>query len=184
MHLVVFGPNGSGKGTQGAILQKRFSVPHVESGAIFRAHAAQGTELGARAKVYADRGDLVPDEITVPMILDRLGEPDCLPGFLLDGYPRTPAQARALVTALAQAGRTIDCVVEITLDRAIAARRIMGRRLCARDNDHANNVAIAAIAPAPGPGGGPSVCRVCGGALTTRPDDQNQAAINKRHDVY
>ena len=88
MNILVFGPNGSGKGTQGAIVQKKYNMPHIESGAIFRQNIGGGTELGKKAKEYIDRGDLVPDNITIPMILDRLKEADCKTGLLLDGFPR------------------------------------------------------------------------------------------------
>lgn len=182
MNILIFGPNGSGKGTQGSILQKRFGVVHIESGAIFRDNIARGTALGARAKASMDRGELVPDEITIPMIRERLAQDDCKKGFLLDGFPRSPAQGEALVQALASAGIAVDCVVEIALDRKIAAERIMGRRLCVRDNNHPNHVGIDAIKPAERDG--KLVCRVCGSDLKTRPDDQDAEAINKRHDIY
>jgi adenylate kinase len=89
MNIVLFGPNGSGKGTQGAILKEKFNIPHIESGAIFRENISKRTELGIQAKEYIDRGDLVPDEITIPMILNRLKQNDCKNGWLLDGFPRT-----------------------------------------------------------------------------------------------
>jgi len=178
MNILFFGPNGSGKGTQGAILKDKFSIPHIESGAIFRANITGGTELGARAKEYIERGDLVPDEITIPMILDRLQQSDCAKGWLLDGFPRNRNQAERLDKALGEAGIALDIVVEIILDRQIAKNRIMGRRLCENDNNHPNNVFIDAIKP------DGDRCRVCGGALTTRADDQDEGAINKRHDIY
>ena len=93
MNILLFGPNGSGKGTQGAILQQQFNIQHIESGVIFRDNISKGTELGKRAKQYIDRGELVPDEITIPMILDRLKQPDCAQGWLLDGFPRNVNQA-------------------------------------------------------------------------------------------
>ncbi len=182
MNILIFGPNGSGKGTPGAIVQKKFNVTHVESGGIFRQNIKGGTELGKKAKAYIDRGDLVPDDITIPMILNRLREPDCKNGWLLDGFPRTPAQAEALAKALASAGMTLDVVIEIRLAREIAKARIMGRRLCANDNNHPNHVAFPAIRPVEKDG--KLVCRVCGGDLSARPDDQDESAINKRHDIY
>ena len=100
MNILIFGPNGSGKGTQGAIVQKKYNVPHIETGVIFRDNIKKGTELGKKAKAFIDRGDLVPDDITIPMILDRLKEPDCKSGWLLDGFPRNLAQAEALWKAL------------------------------------------------------------------------------------
>jgi adenylate kinase len=182
MNILIFGPNGSGKGTQGAIIQKKYGITHIESGAIFRKNIGGGTELGKKAKAYIDRGDLVPDDITIPMILDRLKEDDCKKGWLLDGFPRNVVQAETLHKALKDAGIKLDYVVEIALDRKIARDRIMGRRLCVNDNNHPNHVFIDAIKPVEK--GGKLVCRVCGGDLKTRPDDQDDAAINKRHDIY
>jgi adenylate kinase len=182
MNILIFGPNGSGKGTQGAIIQKKYGITHIESGAIFRKNIGGGTELGKKAKAYIDRGDLVPDDITIPMILDRLKEDDCKKGWLLDGFPRNVVQAETLHKALKDAGIKLDYVVEIALDRKIARDRIMGRRLCVNDNNHPNHVFIDAIKPVEK--GGKLVCRVCGGDLKTRPDDQDEAAINKRHDIY
>jgi adenylate kinase len=178
MNILFFGPNGSGKGTQGAILKDKYDLPHIESGAIFRDNISRGTELGAKAKAFIDRGDLVPDDITIPMILDRLKQADCAKGWLLDGFPRNRNQAVKLHEALTEADMSLDIVVEIVLDREIAKNRIMGRRLCVNDNNHPNNVFIEAIAPKDG------VCRVCGGELKTRDDDQDESAINKRHNIY
>jgi len=182
MNILLFGPNGSGKGTQGAILQKKFNIPHVESGVIFRDNMAQGTELGKKARQYIDRGELVPDGITIPMILNRLQQPDCRRGWLLDGFPRNMNQAIQLEAALKQAGLRLDWVVEIVFDRQTAKNRIIGRRLCVKDNNHPNNIFIEAIKPAQK--GGVAICRVCGGKLKTRPDDQDEAAIDKRHAIY
>jgi len=178
MNILFFGPNGSGKGTQGAILKEKYKLPHIESGAIFRENIKGGTKLGAEAKAYIDKGDLVPDEITIPMILDRLQQSDCKNGWLLDGFPRNKVQAEKLDESLKKAGMGLDIVVEIILDREIAKNRIMGRRLCANDNNHPNNIFIDAIKP------NGDKCRVCGGALTTRADDQDEDAINKRHSIY
>ncbi|HOT47173.1 MAG TPA: adenylate kinase [Spirochaetota bacterium] len=182
MNILIFGPNGSGKGTQGAIVQKKYSVTHIESGVIFRENIKGGTELGKKAKAYIDKGDLVPDDITIPMILDRLQKDDCKKGWLLDGFPRNDEQAKALDEALKKAGLKLDVVIEIILDREIAKNRIMGRRLCATDNNHPNNIFIDAIKPAEKDG--TIVCRVCGGSLSARSDDQDEAAIGKRHDIY
>ncbi len=178
MNILFFGPNGSGKGTQGAILKDKYNTPHIESGAIFRDNIGKGTELGEKAKEYIDRGDLVPDEITIPMILDRLKQDDCSSGWLLDGFPRNKNQAIKLDEALKAANMSLDIVVEILLDREIAKNRIMGRRLCVNDNNHPNNIYIDAIKP------DGDKCRVCGGDLKTRDDDQDEAAIGKRHDIY
>lgn len=181
MNILTFGPNGSGKGTQGAIVKEKYGIDHIESGAIFREHIKGGTELGKQAKAYIDRGDLVPDELTIPMVLETLGKSK-EKGWLLDGFPRSLAQAEALDKALKDAGMKLDCVVEIMLDRQIAKDRIMGRRLCANDNNHPNHIAFEAIKPAMKDG--KMVCRVCGGELSARADDQDETAINKRHDIY
>jgi len=178
MNILFFGPNGSGKGTQGAILKDKYDTPHIESGAIFRENISEGTELGAKAKEYIDRGDLVPDEITIPMILDRLKRDDCKDGWLLDGFPRNKNQAIKLDESLKEADLALDIVVEIILDREIAKNRIMGRRLCVNDNNHPNNIFIDAIKP------DGDECRVCGGDLKTRDDDQDEEAISKRHNIY
>jgi adenylate kinase len=182
MNILIFGPNGSGKGTQGAVVQKKYNISHIESGVIFRENIKKGSELGKKAKEFIDRGELVPDNITIPMILDRLKQDDCKNGWLLDGFPRNYEQAKALHEALDKAGIKLDIVIEILLDREIAKNRIMGRRLCAQDNNHPNNVFIDAIKPEAK--GNDFVCRVCGGALSARADDQDEVAINKRHDIY
>ncbi|GAB6162011.1 adenylate kinase [Desulfothermus naphthae] len=177
MNILIFGPNGSGKGTQGSLLKKKFNLAHIESGAIFRDHIKNGTELGKKAKEYIDKGELVPDEITIPMVLETLKEKG-KDGWLLDGFPRNITQAKKLWEALQEAGMKLDYVVEIKLDRETAKNRIMGRRLCENDPNHPNNIYIDAIKP------NGDRCRICGGALKTRSDDQDEAAINKRHDIY
>ena len=182
MNILIVGPNGSGKGTQGAIVQKKYNVTHVESGVIFRENIKKGTELGKKAKAFMDKGDLVPDDITIPMILNRLKEDDCKKGWLLDGFPRNGEQAIALNKALTDAGIKLDYVIEILLDREIAKQRIMGRRICEKDGNHPNHVFIDAIKPVEKDG--KLVCRVCGGALSARADDQDENAIKKRHDIY
>ncbi|HBB16595.1 MAG TPA: adenylate kinase [Syntrophus sp. (in: bacteria)] len=183
MNILIFGPNGSGKGTQGAVVQKRYGIPHIETGAIFRDNIKNKTELGNMAKSFIDSGELVPDAITVPMILNRLQESDCKNGWLLDGFPRNLTQAEALGKALEEAGMKLDVVIEIVLDRETAKKRIMGRRVCANDNNHPNNIYIEAIKPAEK--NGIAICRVCGcDKLTVRADDQDEAAIDKRHGIY
>lgn len=178
MNILFFGPNGSGKGTQGAILKDKYGIVHIESGAIFRDNIKGGTELGKKAKAFIDKGDLVPDDITIPMILDRLKKDDAKKGWILDGFPRNPNQSRMLHEALKAAGMKIDTVIEILLDREIAKKRIIGRRLCKNDPNHPNNVFIDAIKP------NGDKCRVCGGELSTRADDVDEGAIGKRHDIY
>jgi adenylate kinase len=178
MNILFFGPNGSGKGTQGAIVKDKFHIPHIETGVIFRENISRGTDLGKQAKGYIDRGELVPDSITIPMILDRIKQTDCKKGWLLDGFPRNLTQAQELDKALKKEKINLDIVIEIMLDRQIAKNRIMGRRLCDKDNNHPNNIYIEAIKP------NGDKCRVCGGNLKTRSDDQDEAAIDKRHNIY
>jgi adenylate kinase len=183
MNILMFGPNGSGKGTQGALLREKFGIPHIEAGVIFRNNIKAGTELGKQARVYIDKGALVPDEITVPMVLNRLQEADCRTGWLLDGFPRNLTQAEALKNNLVERGLKLDYVVEIVLDRDLAKKRIMGRRLCPKDNNHPNNIFIEAIKPVLKEG--VFFCRVCGADnLATRADDQDETAIGQRLDVY
>ncbi len=177
MNCLIFGPNGSGKGTQGSLVKDKLNIAHIESGAIFREHISQGTDLGKKAKEYIDKGELVPDDITIPMVLETLKDKG-QNGWLLDGFPRNIVQAKKLWEALQQAGMNLDYVIEITLDRQVAKNRIMGRRLCVNDPNHPNNVFIDAIKPEG------DKCRVCGGELKTRSDDQDEAAIDKRHDIY
>ena len=178
MKILFFGPNGSGKGTQGAIVKEKYDIPHIETGVIFRDNISRGTDLGKEAKGYIDRGELVPDSITIPMILDRLKEDDCKDGWLLDGFPRNLTQAEELDKALRNEGIVLDIVIDMLLDREIAKGRIMGRRLCANDNNHPNNINIDAIKP------DGDKCRVCGGDLKTRSDDQDEEAIDQRHNIY
>ncbi len=177
MNILIFGPNGSGKGTQGALVKKKYDVDHIESGAIFRKHIGGGTELGKKAKEYIDRGELVPDDITIPMVLDVLKNASAK-GWLLDGFPRSIVQAQKLWEALQKDGVKLDFVIEILLPRQVAKNRIMGRRLCKNDNNHPNNIFIDAIKP------NGDKCRVCGGDLSARADDQDEGAIDKRHDIY
>jgi adenylate kinase len=178
MNILFFGPNGSGKGTQGAIVKQKFNIPHIETGVIFRENISRGTDLGEEAKGYIDRGELVPDSITIPMILDRLKEDDCKSGWLLDGFPRNLIQAEELDKALKKEAIDLHIVIEIVLDRQIAKNRIMGRRLCVNDNNHPNNIYIDSIKP------DGDKCRICGGDLKTRSDDQDEGAIDKRHKIY
>ncbi|MBN2140681.1 MAG: adenylate kinase [Desulfovibrionaceae bacterium] len=177
MNILIFGPNGSGKGTQGALVKKKYGLDHIESGAIFRKHIGGGTELGKKAKAFIDRGELVPDDITIPMVLDVLKGAGAT-GWLLDGFPRNIVQAEKLWNALQKDNINIDYVIEILLPRQVAKNRIMGRRLCAKDNNHPNNIFIEAIKPKG------DKCRVCGGDLSSRADDQDEEAINKRHNIY
>jgi adenylate kinase len=177
LNILIFGPNGSGKGTQGALLKQKFNLAHIESGSIFREHCGKGTELGRQAGVYMNRGDLVPDEITIPMVLETLKD-NGEKGWLLDGFPRNPHQAEKLWEAMRASGLALDYVVEILLPRETAGKRLAGRRVCAADNSHANNIHIDAIKP------DGDKCRICGGELSARADDRDEKAVGKRHDIY
>lgn len=177
MNILMFGPNGSGKGTQGALIRQAFGIAHIESGAIFREHVGGGTELGKKAKEYMDKGELVPDSITIPMVLETLAARGA-DGWLLDGFPRNMAQAEQLHEAMQKQGMKLDYVVEIDLPRDIARDRIMGRRVCKNDGNHPNNIFIDAIKPA-----GRRLSRMRR-RTDRRADDQDADAINKRHDIY
>ena len=145
MNIIMFGPNGSGKGTFGAIVTEKFRIPQVETGVIFRENIAKGTELGKQAKSFIDRGELVPDDITIPMILKRLQEDDCKNGWLLDGFPRNITQAEAFWNALQKEKIKLDYVIELEIDRETCTRRIMGRL---RTPMMASHVYPPSIAPA------------------------------------
>ena len=129
MRVVLLGPPGAGKGTQAQIIAERLGVPAISTGDIFRANVSGQTELGKQAKVYMDAGDLVPDDITVAMVRDRLSEPDAKTGFLLDGFPRTIAQAEQLRDSLAEMGHGLDRVLELVVDEEELVRRLSGRRM-------------------------------------------------------
>jgi adenylate kinase len=143
---VLLGPPGAGKGTQAQIIAKELSVPAISTGDIFRANVSGQTVLGQQAKVYMDAGDLVPDEITVAMVSDRLAEPDAVHGFLLDGFPRTIAQAEQLQTKLGELGQSLDRVLELVVEEEELVRRLSGRRMLVdgewvqRDDDRPETV--------------------------------------------
>jgi adenylate kinase len=180
MNLLIFGPNGSGKGTQSGKLKAQFQLEHVESGGIFRENIQKQTPLGQKAKSFIDRGELVPDDITIPMILDRLSAVDPSRGWILDGFPRNPSQSLALWQGLAERNLTLDRIIIIEVRREVARQRLLGRRSC--PNGHPNNTAIPAIAPILE--GGVLVCHHCGAAVTERKDDLDEKAIDQRLDIY
>lgn len=180
MRILIFGPNGSGKGTQSSRLLKHYGLAHVESGGIFRENIKGGTDLGKEAKAYIDRGELVPDSITIPMILDRLGRDDCNEGWILDGFPRNPDQAKALIAGLEEASTPLDAIIVIEVARETAKARLMGRRSC--PEGHPNNVAIPAIASKEE--NGKLVCWKCGSEVSCRSDDVDEKAIDIRLNIY
>jgi adenylate kinase len=176
VRLVLVGPPGAGKGTQAQVIAERSGVPQISTGDIFRANVSQGTELGKLAKSYMDRGDLVPDEVTVAMVRDRLGEPDARSGFLLDGFPRTVPQAEQLDDLLRDDyGTKLDVVLELVVDDDEVVRRLAGRRICRT----CNRVWHVDFDP-------PKVSDVCdvdGGELYQRDDDREET-VRHRLDVY
>ncbi|MDJ0682964.1 MAG: nucleoside monophosphate kinase [Xenococcaceae cyanobacterium MO_167.B52] len=175
MNILIFGPNGSGKGTQSSLIKDKYELAHIESGAIFREHINKRTPLGLKAKNYISRGELVPDELTIPMVTDIL---ESLSNWLLDGFPRNKTQAEKLWQALRDREIELSFIVEIQLAQELAKQRIMGRRICKKSPHHPNNINIEAIYPINGK------CRVCGSELDTRKDDQDEAAIDQRLQVY
>ncbi len=177
MNILIFGPNGSGKGAQSTLIKAKLGLQHVEVGDLFREQIQNKTPLGLQVKDYIGRGDLVPDGITIPMVLNVVQNMDSR-GWLLDGFPRNVNQAESLYTALHNNGIKIDYVIELTLDRVIARNRILGRRTCTNSSHHPNNTNVKEIAPLG------DRCRICESLLKTRADDQDEDVINKRHDIY
>jgi adenylate kinase len=175
MRLVLVGPPGAGKGTQAEFISAHLAVPKISTGDIFRANVSQGTDLGQQAKKYMDAGDLVPDEITIGMVRERLAEPDARAGFLLDGFPRNVPQARILDEILAEAGAPLDVVLELVVDDDEVVRRLSGRRTC-RSCGHIWHVDFD-------PPTHEGVCDICGGELFQRDDDKPET-IRHRLEVY
>jgi adenylate kinase len=175
MRLVLVGPPGAGKGTQAEFISAHLSVPKISTGDIFRANVSQGTPLGKEAKKYMDAGDLVPDEITVGMVSDRLTDEDTAKGFLLDGFPRNVPQARTLDELLLAADSPLDVVLELVVDDDEVVRRLSGRRTC-RSCGHIWHVDFD-------PPTVEGVCDSCGGELFQRDDDKPET-IRHRLEVY
>ncbi|MGQ9824695.1 MAG: adenylate kinase [Desulfotomaculales bacterium] len=175
MNLLIMGPPGAGKGTQAEVLVKELAITHISTGDMFRNAIKEGTEMGKKAKEYMDRGELVPDEVVVGMVKDRLSQPDCAKGFLLDGFPRTLPQARALDETLDSMGIKLDGVVNIDVPRERLMARLTGRRVC---KNCGASYHILFNPPAE-----PGKCNACGGELYQRSDD-NEEAVANRLDVY
>jgi adenylate kinase len=178
VRIVLVGPPGAGKGTQAQFIASHLSIPKISTGDIFRANVSGGTELGRQAKEYMDRGDLVPDEVTIAMVRDRLAEDDARDGFLLDGFPRNVPQAETLKKILAEWDTRLDIVLELVVDEDEVVRRLSGRRTCDKcgriwhvDFDDKQD----------------DVCDDCGGRLFQRDDDKEEVVMHRlevyRHDT-
>jgi adenylate kinase len=175
MRIVLVGPPGAGKGTQAAFIAAHLGVPQISTGDIFRANVSKGTALGAEAKKYMDAGDLVPDEVTIAMVRDRISQPDAQNGYLLDGFPRNLPQAKVLDDMLLDLGHGLDMVMELVVDDDEVVRRLAGRRTCRKcgtiwhlDFDPTTD---------------PDSCDRCGGELFQR-DDDREDTIRHRLEVY
>jgi adenylate kinase len=175
MYIIFLGAPGAGKGTQAAELARELKLVHVATGDLFRQGLEQGTKLGLKAKSYMEKGVLVPSQITISMVLERLSAPDCAGGAILDGFPRNLEQAEALDKALAQEGKAINEVVYIEVSKEELLKRLSGRWICRRCQ-----------APYHATDSPPRVagkCDKCGGELYQRPDD-NETSVRKRLEVY
>ena len=171
MRLVLVGPPGAGKGTQAQFIAEHLSVPKISTGDIFRANVSQGTPLGVQAKAFMDRGDLVPDDVTIEMVRNRLHEPDAVSGFLLDGFPRTVPQAEVLDDMLREVDAKLDVVLELVVDDDEVIRRLSGRRTC-RTCNHIWHVDFD-------PPQVPGRCDLDGGELYQRDDDKAETIANR-----
>ncbi|MBZ6007440.1 adenylate kinase [Paraclostridium bifermentans] len=175
MRIILLGPPGAGKGTQAAGIVEKYNIPHISTGDIFRKNIKEGTELGKKAKGYIDQGLLVPDELTVGLVTDRIAQSDCEKGFMLDGFPRNVAQAQHLDEYLKEVGISLDKVVNIEVDKDILVGRAVGRRIC-KSCGATYHVEF-------NPPKVDGVCDVCGGELYQRADD-NEETVSKRIQVY
>ena len=175
MKLVMLGAPGAGKGTQAKRLAEKYRIPHISTGDIFRSNIKNGTELGKKVKGFLDSGALVPDELTVDLVMDRIGQEDCRNGYILDGFPRTIRQAEKLTEALQGKGGEIDWAVNVEVPDEAIVERMSGRRMCPSCGASYHVVNI--------PPKKEGVCDQCGAQLTTRPDDEPET-VRKRLEVY
>ncbi|MBD8070931.1 adenylate kinase [Bacillus sp. PS06] len=174
MNLVLMGLPGAGKGTQAERIVEDYQIPHISTGDMFRAAMKDETDLGLKAKSFMDKGELVPDEVTIGIVRERLSKDDCEKGFLLDGFPRTVPQAEALEQILADLNRKIDYVINIDVDQDILMERLTGRRICKSCGATFHLVF--------NPPANPGVCDKCGGELYQRADD-NEETVGTRLEV-
>lgn len=175
MKIIMLGAPGAGKGTQAKRIAKKYNIPHISTGDIFRANIKEGTELGKRAKEYMDKGELVPDDITIGMLLDRIHKADCKDGFVLDGFPRTIPQAKSLTEALSKLNESIDYAINIDVPDESIITRMSGRRACLSCG---STYHIKYSAPKK-----ENICDNCGSELVIRDDDKPET-VKKRLDVY
>ncbi|THE12118.1 adenylate kinase [Bacillus timonensis] len=174
MNLVLMGLPGAGKGTQAEKIVEKYNIPHISTGDMFRAAIKDGTELGLQAKSFMDKGELVPDEVTIGIVRERLSKDDCNQGFLLDGFPRTVPQAEALEAILTDLEKKIDFVINIEVDSAILLERLTGRRIC-KDCGATYHLVF-------NPPSQEGTCDKCGGELYQRADD-NAETVGTRLQV-
>jgi adenylate kinase len=175
MRLVLLGPPGAGKGTQGVFLGERYGIPQISTGEILRDHVQRGTKLGIRARSFMDRGEYVPDDVVVSMVMDRLADPDADKGFILDGFPRTVAQAEALERALEAADDPLTAVLKFSVGGELAVRRLIGRYTCPNCG---RTYHMEFKPPAED-----ELCDICGATLERRADDDELTA-RRRLAVY
>ncbi|MGP1407843.1 adenylate kinase [Selenomonas sp.] len=171
MHILLMGPPGAGKGTQAANLVKEFGIPHISTGDMFRAAVKEGTALGLQAKACMDAGKLVPDEVTIGIVKERLAKPDCKKGFILDGFPRTVEQADALSGILKELGLCLTAALNITVPTADLIERAVGRRIC-KSCGATYHVKF-------NPPAKDAVCDACSGDLYQRADDSEETMKNR-----
>lgn len=175
MKIIMLGAPGAGKGTQAKKIAAKYQIPHISTGDIFRANIKNGTELGKKAKTYMDQGLLVPDELTVDLVMDRVAQDDCANGYVLDGFPRTIPQAKALTGALEACGQKMDYAINVDVPDSSIVNRMSGRRACVGCGATYHMV----YAPTKKEG----ICDVCGKELILRDDDKPET-VQKRLDVY